>query len=837
MSKNHLSREGSGMVNIVGKEDGDDENECFRHFSEPDDHLKVKNVSTCIGEAALSCACSHSCILAWQHDSAFASMVAIAFNSEDSKTHNVGRVWSGEYMDHGFTKSMSELDRCYTMLQELRSVIVGGALIHKNREGSKHESQRIRPTIGDFGGNRASNQSPFNNGSTEEWEEEKKEVRVSTSKIFHLKIIINNSVCSLIIDGCSINNLVSRKLVNFLKLPIEICLIEGYQVCRVPVTIGKSYKVEVLYIMDDIDEFHILFGKPWRCAVNGKYDFKRDLYLFSWKGRIISMVSPKVTPQLSKPKVKVKEKIDMISSKVIPQLPKPEVNVEGKIVQVKIRFVVRRSSRLMKPLILRTRGAYVVDLPNTMSISKTFNVSDIYEFHSDDVNEEKHSRTSSSKKRGNDEDMIEVLAEDYMEHLLKGKGERKSLALMAKKEFSNEESLKSRSEDEEYAMKAREFKKLFKRRGRFMRQPHNDKNTFQRSRDDKNGKSDRKYFRCGDTHHIIEECPKPPRNKNQRDFVGENKLMLVTKNMVSTTRCLELLHMYLFGSSFILSYKGNLCTLVIVDDYSRPDIMFSVCLCVRFQEDPKTSHLEAFKRIFRYNKGTTHLRLWYRKGTGIETIVYTDSDYKQTVLAISMTEAENLSTEKACQQALWMKQALIDFDIRLDNMKFVRRQPRMILTHGMLLTRLFNHVMSSFSKLSNDQYVLCDRVMYPLAPQHEKKTRKDYGMKKGRHSTLASSSSAFDHPSSSHHVDDDNDEDDEGTSRVCSPSPTSYVNSLSNEIPQVFTNPPHDEKNMQTLFTRQTKILNRQVQMRDEHMSTLKSIRKGVKNLWKGKKK
>ncbi|GKD35883.1 hypothetical protein Tco_1251392 [Tanacetum coccineum] len=252
------------------------------------------------------------------------------------KTHTVGGVWSGEYMDHGFTKSMSELDRCYTMLQELRSVIVGGALIHKNREGSKHEGQRIRPTIGDFGGNCASNQSPFNNGRIEEWEEKKKEDRVSTTKIFRLKILINNSVCSLIIDGCSINNLVSRKLVDFLKLPMEICPIEGYQVCRVPVTIGKSYKVEVLCIVDDIDECHILLGRPWRCEVNGKYDVKRNLYLFSWEGRKIAMVPPKVTPQLPKPEVKVKEKIAMVPPKVTPQLPTPDVKVEEKIVKAKV---------------------------------------------------------------------------------------------------------------------------------------------------------------------------------------------------------------------------------------------------------------------------------------------------------------------------------------------------------------------------------------------------------------------------------------------------------------------------------------------------------------------
>ncbi|GJW40489.1 hypothetical protein Tco_0066334 [Tanacetum coccineum] len=60
---------------------------------------------------------------------------------------------------------------------------------------------------------------------------------------------------------------------------------------------------------------------------------------------------------------------------------------------------------------------------------------------------------------------------------------------------------------------------------------------------------------------------------------------------------------------------------------SRSDIMFSVCLCACFQEDPKTSHLEAVKRIFRYIKETTHLGLWYPKGTGVETIVYADSDY------------------------------------------------------------------------------------------------------------------------------------------------------------------------------------------------------------------
>ncbi|GJR66797.1 alpha/beta hydrolases superfamily protein [Tanacetum coccineum] len=129
------------------------------------------------------------------------------------------------------------------------------------------------------------------------------------------------------------------------------------------------------------------------------------------------------------------------------------------------------------------------------------------------------------------------------------------------KESSDEECLTSDSEDEEYAMAVRDFKKFFKRRGwdgdevdlwwrgvaimmvkvrdgvawwllmaatedggagggRFVRQPQNDKKTFQRSHDDKNGKGDRKCFRCGDPNHLIGECPKLPKDKNQRAFIG-----------------------------------------------------------------------------------------------------------------------------------------------------------------------------------------------------------------------------------------------------------------------------------------------------------------------------
>ncbi|GJS66924.1 retrovirus-related pol polyprotein from transposon TNT 1-94 [Tanacetum coccineum] len=60
---------------------------------------------------------------------------------------------------------------------------------------------------------------------------------------------------------------------------------------------------------------------------------------------------------------------------------------------------------------------------------------------------------------------------------------------------------------------------------------------------------------------------------------------------------------------------------------SRPDIMFAVCACTRFQVTSKTSHLLAVKRIFRYLKGKPTLGLWYSRDSPFELVAYTDSDY------------------------------------------------------------------------------------------------------------------------------------------------------------------------------------------------------------------
>ena len=127
---------------------------------------------------------------------------------------------------------------------------------------------------------------------------------------------------------------------------------------------------------------------------------------------------------------------------------------------------------------------------------------------------------------------------------------------------------------------------------------------------------------------------------------------------------------------------------------SRPDILFAVCICARFQSSPTETHLKAVKRIFKYIACTVKLGIWYPKNENFDLIGYSDADYagckidrkstsgtcqllgnkliswsskKQNSVALSTAEAEYVSIGNYCAQILWIKQQLLDFGLNYKN--------------------------------------------------------------------------------------------------------------------------------------------------------------------------
>jgi hypothetical protein len=139
-------------------------------------------------------------------------------------------------------------------------------------------------------------------------------------------------------------------------------------------------------------------------------------------------------------------------------------------------------------------------------------------------------------------------------------------------------------------------------------------------------------------------------------------------------------------------YRGMIGSLLYLTA-SRPDIMFSTCICARYQANPKESHLSAVKRILRYLKKTPTLGLWYPLHSSFDLVAYTDSDYggcqvdrkstsgscqflggklvswsskKQNCVSTSTAEAEYVAAASCCSQALWMQTQLRDYGYSLD---------------------------------------------------------------------------------------------------------------------------------------------------------------------------
>ncbi|GJX37844.1 putative ribonuclease H-like domain-containing protein [Tanacetum coccineum] len=100
---------------------------------------------------------------------------------------------------------------------------------------------------------------------------------------------------------------------------------------------------------------------------------------------------------------------------------------------------------------------------------------------------------------------------------------------------------------------------------------------------------------------------------------------------------------------------------------SRPDIMFVVYACARFQLTPKVSHLHALKRIFRYLKGQPKLGLWYPRDSPFDLEAFSDSDYAGAMVANSTTKVEYVAATNCCGQVLWIQNQMLDYGFNFVN--------------------------------------------------------------------------------------------------------------------------------------------------------------------------
>nr|GEW44442.1 retrovirus-related Pol polyprotein from transposon TNT 1-94 [Tanacetum cinerariifolium] len=189
------------------------------------------------------------------------------------------------------------------------------------------------------------------------------------------------------------------------------------------------------------------------------------------------------------------------------------------------------------------------------------------------------------------------------------------------------------------------------------------------------------------------------------------------------------------------------------------------------------------------------IELWYPKGTGIETIVYADSDHAGDYV-------DQKSTSGPYQTNLLSPDDIISFILedREGQVTRIRHQEEVEVQDYQILTR---------------------------------EIIKDRGTRRSRHSTF---SSTFNEPSSSH-LNDDDDGNNKGTSRASTPSPIRYVSLLTNEVPQLFQNPPNIDPHLEPFYTRQTEIINRQVQLRNEQRGGVRPIEKSLRRLWRNMKK
>ncbi|GKC07024.1 ribosomal protein L7Ae/L30e/S12e/Gadd45, partial [Tanacetum coccineum] len=448
--------------------------------------------------------------------------------------------------------------------------------------------------------------------------------------------------------------------------------------------------------------------------------------------------------------------------------------------------------------------------------------------------------------------------------------------------YMMEDNSTSDSEDEEYAMAVRDFKKFFKRRERFVRQPHDGRKSSIRTKDDKNDKSERKCFKCGDTNHLIGECPKLSRNHYQRAYVGgswsdsdvdedektKDKKCLMAKASneinepivprfildfysqvkVQTDEYGYLLISFMIQHEFITLSLAELCQIlkipyngqaVFMNEWDLASLAYSQETEGPYHTDLST--LDDIRRFLQLNRVELNRTIKSQNVTLNPNQILT-KELRQDMKRWEEIIRENVFVLRGHRDHLPASLAHMMYCIVakeqynlayffVKRIEYARSNPTANLPCGMFLTRLYQHIMEHYPHLDIGIYNIVDRVMRPLALKQTRKPQSDCG--KARHS-ISSTPVYHSYGSSSHQGDDD---DNDGTFRATTPSPTTFLNSLSPLNYKKYDIPTSSQQDDDLLFERQTDLLNQIQQIHKKLRGGFKSFGKALRGVFGNKKK